>query len=235
MDPNYYSPESGRMIDLDVLREEFDEYLDDVNPSVEAGGASLKMSAFLKAADRPAYDFAFNAWADSEVKDGRLSVGRPEVEWSVTYTVDKTTTSPLEAARMAAAELAGSGQAGGIDGYAWRGMYDVTGPDGTTYTIDLETAGSGRVCQQCGGVDDDETWASEDGLCYRQPGGVNCGGLLVWPGHPVLEPGAEFTCECGERTYPLVRPATGDDSTWCECGRRIDDQRAAAQARKDES
>jgi len=234
MDPNYYDAETGRMIELDVLRGLFDGYLDDANDPVESGGVSLRMSAFLKAADEGAYNLAFNSWADSEVRAGRLTVGPPEVEWSVTYTVDKTTTSPVQAARMAAAELAGSGQVGGVDGYAWRGVFDVTGPDGTEHRVDLEDAGSGRVCANCQHVDDEESVDThgpiDDGECPI------CGGPLVWPGHPVpAEPGEEFTCDCGDWTYPLARPAAGDASTWCHCGRRIDDQRAAAQARKDES
>lgn len=234
MDPNYYDAETGRLIDLDVLRGLFNGYLDDANDPIESGGVSLAMSVFLKAADEGAYNLAFNSWADSEVREGRLSVGPPEVEWSVAYTVDKPATSPVQAARMAAAELAGSGKYGGVDGYAWRGVFDVTGPDGTEHRVDLEEVGSGRVCATCGHVDDEESVAThgaiDDGECPA------CGSAMVWPGHPVpAEPGEEFTCDCGDQIYPLARPVNGDASTWCHCGRRIDDQRAAAQARKDAS
>lgn len=37
-----------------------------------------------------------------------------------------------------------------------------------------------------------------------------------------------FTCSCGEYSYPLAE-AGEDESTWCECGRRIDVQREMAQ------
>lgn len=225
MDPNYYDNETGRMIDLDVLRGLFDGYLDDANDPIESGGVSLRMSAFLKAADQGAYNLAFNSWADSEVRDGRLSVGPPQVEWSVVYTVDKTTTSPIEAARMAAAELAGSGQHGGVDGYAWRGVFDVTGPDSTEHRVDLEEVGSGRVCATCQHVDDEpsvETYGPvEDGLCPI------CDGPMVWPGHPApAEPGEDFTCLCGDHEYPLVK-VNDEEPVWCMCGRRIDEVREA--------
>ena len=45
---------------------------------------------------------------------------------------------------------------------------------------------------------------------------------------PVLE--ATFTCPCGEFEYPLEPPEDGDESVWCECGLRLDQQRELLQA-----
>lgn len=33
-----------------------------------------------------------------------------------------------------------------------------------------------------------------------------------------------FTCKCGDFEYPLADDSQ-DESTWCECGLRIDEQR----------
>lgn len=33
-----------------------------------------------------------------------------------------------------------------------------------------------------------------------------------------------FTCNCGEFEYPIVE-SDDEESTWCECGLRIDQQR----------
>lgn len=43
------------------------------------------------------------------------------------------------------------------------------------------------------------------------------------------DPGERFDCPCQEHDYPLWGPGP-DESTWCQCGLRIDDQRVAAQA-----
>jgi hypothetical protein len=39
---------------------------------------------------------------------------------------------------------------------------------------------------------------------------------------------ATFTCECGEHEYPIVL-TDNDESIWCECGQRIEPQRARAE------
>lgn len=38
-----------------------------------------------------------------------------------------------------------------------------------------------------------------------------------------------FTCQCGEQTFPLVFNPEDDESVWCECGLRIQEQREIAQ------
>jgi hypothetical protein len=181
-DPNYYDATTGRLLDLDLLRVVFDEHVDATHDPVESMGMTIKASWFMRNADRPAYDQAFNDWADAEVKDGRLSVGLPEVEWQVTLDMGGIdATDPVAAARHAAYVLARKG----ADGYAWRALYDVVGPDSTEHTVDLEIHGSGRTCLACGAVDqgeDDEgeRWVNEDGQCQRQVHGRTCTGRMEW-------------------------------------------------------
>jgi hypothetical protein len=183
-DPNYYDATTGRLLDLDVLRGLFDEHVDASHDPVESMGMTIKASWFMRNADRPAYDQAFNDWADAEVKDGRLSVGPPIVDWDVTLDMGTMTAgSAIEAARKTAASLAGNAGAG--DGYAWRAVYDVVGPDSTEHTVDLEIVGSGRTCIACGHVDEEdehgERHVSDEGVCrVVLTDGHVCGGRMWW-------------------------------------------------------
>jgi hypothetical protein len=48
--------------------------------------------------------------------------------------------------------------------------------------------------------------------------------LLQWAECNALTDGETFVCECGDVEHPAE--PTDDDTVWCECGLRLDAQRA---------
>ncbi|MFE5309901.1 hypothetical protein [Isoptericola sp. NPDC056605] len=63
-----------------------------------------------------------------------------------------------------------------------------------------------------------------DGVSQRLAGTLAAGYAALDDADVDDEP-ETFTCECGDHEYPVV-PGT-DESTWCECGARLNEQRQA--------